>query len=129
MRTATSETLRSDPESIMARAQVLSRRQLRELEAELLAERKRLERFMDVDAYMDESLSDRDGGVTTLTDGGVGGGVQARTHTRYDAIVNALDRLAAGTYGTCLGCGRLIPYGRLIVMPEAPHCIACGSRP
>src|SRR5688500_14841627 len=102
----------------MARAQVLSRRQLRELEAELLSERKRLERLMDVDAYMDESLSNRDS-VTTLTD--VGAGVQARTHTRYDAIVHALDRLAAGTYGTCLGCGQPIPYGRLIVMPEAPH--------
>ena len=113
----------------MARAQALSRRQLRELEAELLSERKRLERIMDIDTYMDESLSNRDGGVTTMADIGVGGGVQARTHTRYDAIVHALDRLATGTYGTCLGCGRQIPYGRLIVMPEAPHCIACSSRP
>ncbi|HJU69063.1 MAG TPA: TraR/DksA C4-type zinc finger protein [Gemmatimonadaceae bacterium] len=112
----------------MARAQVLSRRQLRELEAELLSERKRLERFMDVDAYMDESLANGEGGATTLTEIGVEGGVQARTHTRYDAIVNALDRLAAGTYGTCMACDRPIPYGRLIVMPEAPHCIACSSR-
>ena len=113
----------------MARAQVLTPRQLRELEAELLSERKRLERFMDVDAYMDESLSSGEGGVTTLTEVGVGGDVQARTHTRYDAIVNALGRLAAGTYGTCVGCGRPIPYGRLIVMPEALHCIACSGRP
>jgi len=113
----------------MARAQVLPRRQLRELEAELLSERKRLERFMDVDEYMDESLSNGDGGVTTLTEIGVGGGVQARTHTRYDAIVNALHRLAAGTYGTCAGCRRPIPYGRLSVMPEALHCIACSLRP
>jgi RNA polymerase-binding transcription factor DksA len=113
----------------MARAQVLTHRQLRELKAELLSERKRLERFMDVDTYMDESLSDGDGGVTTLTEVGVGGVVQARTHTRYDAIVNALHRLEAGTYGTCMGCDRPIPYGRLIVMPEAPHCIACSSRP
>lgn len=113
----------------MARAQVLTRRQLRELEAELLSERKRLERFMDVDAYMDASLSNSDGGVTTLTDVAASGGVQARTHTRYDAIVNALDRLAAGTYGVCAGCQRPIPYGRLIVMPEAMHCITCSSRP
>ena len=113
----------------MARAQILTRRQLRELEAELLSERKRLERFMDVDAYMDESLSNSDGGVTTLAEIGMSGGVQARTHTRYDSIVNALDRLASGTYGTCGGCDRPIPYDRLIVMPEALHCVACSSRP
>lgn len=110
----------------MARAQILPRRQLRELEAELLSERRRLERFMDVDAYADESLSS--GGPATLAAVGVGGGVQTRTHARYDAIVNALDRLATGDYGTCVGCTHPIPYGRLIVMPEALHCITCGSR-
>ena len=114
----------------MARAQVLTRRQLREIEAELIGERTRLERSMDVDAYMDHSLSngDGDGDGTTLTDVAVSGGVQTRTHARYDAIVNALERLAAGTYGACMGCTRPIPYGRLIVMPEALHCIACNSR-
>lgn len=111
----------------MARAQVISRRQLRELKAELLSERRRLERSMDVDAYADDSLWNG-GGVTTLTASGADGGVQTRTNARYDAIVNALHRLATGNYGTCVGCDRPIPYGRLIVMPEALHCIACGSR-
>jgi RNA polymerase-binding transcription factor DksA len=113
----------------MAREHVLSRRQLQELEAELLSERKRLERSMDVDAYMDESLSNGDGGITTLTEAVAGGGVQIRTHARYDAIVNALDRLAKRTYGICTGCDRPIPYGRLIVMPEVLHCITCSARP
>jgi RNA polymerase-binding transcription factor DksA len=112
----------------MAREQTLSRRQRRELEAELLNERKRLERFMDVDSYMDESLSNGDGVLTTVIETGVSGGVQTRTHARYDAIVNALDRLATGSYGTCGGCSRPIPYGRLIVMPEALHCVACSAR-
>jgi RNA polymerase-binding transcription factor DksA len=111
----------------MAREKFLSQRQLRELEAELLSERKRLERSLEIDTYMDESLSS--GGITTLTDPGVGSGVQTRTHARYDAIVSALDRFAAGSYGRCAGCDRPIPYGRLIVMPEALHCIACSSRP
>ena len=112
----------------MARAQVLTRRQLREIEAELIAERTRLERAMDGDAYMDHSLSNGDGDGTTLTEVEASGGVQTRTHARYDAIVNALERLSAGTYGICVGCNRPIPYGRLIVMPEALHCIACNSR-
>jgi DnaK suppressor protein len=112
----------------MARAHILTRRQLRELEAELLSERRRLERFMDVDDYVDESLASSEGRVATLTEVGAAGDVQTRTHARYDAIVNALDRVAAGTYGACAGCDRPIPYGRLIVMPEALHCIACSSR-
>ena len=113
----------------MARAHALTRRQLHEIEAELISERTRLERSMDVDAYMDHSLSNGDGDGTTLTDVEASGGVQTRTHARYDAIVNALERLAAGAYGTCVGCNRPISYGRLIVMPEALHCIACSSRP
>lgn len=113
----------------MAHAHVLSRRQLRELEAELLSERRRLERSMDVDTYADDSLWNGSSGITTVSEVGAGSEIQTRTHARYDAIVNALDRLARGSYGTCVGCERLIPYGRLIVMPEALHCIACGSRP
>jgi DnaK suppressor protein len=111
----------------MARAQVLSRRQLRELKAELLSERRRLERSMDVDAYADESLWNAGGGVTTLTASGVDGGVQTRTNARYDAIVNALHRLATGNYGKCVGCDHPLPYGRLIVIPEALHCVTCSS--
>jgi DnaK suppressor protein len=112
----------------MARAQVLSRRQLRELKAELLSERRRLERSMDVDAYADESLWNGGGGVTTLAASGAEGGVQTRTNARYDALVNALHRLATGNYGKCVACDHPIPYGRLIVMPEALHCITCRSR-
>ena len=112
----------------MARAQVLSRRQLRELKAELLSERRRLERSMDVDVYADDSLWNGGGGVTILTASGAEGGVQTRTNARYDAIVNALHRLATGDYGKCVACGHPIPYGRLMVMPEALHCITCSSR-
>ena len=113
----------------MARTPVLPRRQLRELEAELLGERKRLERLMDVDVFMDQSLSGGAHGPTTVAEDGVNRGVQTRTHARYDAIVNALDRLAAGSYGTCVECDNPIPYGRLIVMPEALHCITCSAHP
>jgi RNA polymerase-binding transcription factor DksA len=113
---------------MMARAQVLSRRELRELKAELLSERRRLERSMDVDTYADESLWTAGGDVTTPPASGAGGGVQTRTNALYDAIVNALQRLETGDYGKCVACDRPIPYGRLLVMPEALHCITCGSR-
>lgn len=45
---------------------------------------------------------------------------------RYDVMTAALERLDAGTYGTCLECGTAIPYERLSVMPETDRCVACS---
>ncbi len=39
---------------------------------------------------------------------------------RIDEALQALD---AGTYGTCVVCGKEIPAGRLEVKPEAVRCI------
>jgi RNA polymerase-binding transcription factor DksA len=36
-------------------------------------------------------------------------------------------RLAAGTYGTCEGCGASIPAGRLEARPTARTCVACAA--
>jgi len=50
---------------------------------------------------------------------------QAREHlAEIDA---ALERLAAGTYGSCARCGRPIAPGRLQARPTARTCIACAS--
>ncbi|MBK6487860.1 MAG: TraR/DksA C4-type zinc finger protein [Gemmatimonadetes bacterium] len=32
-----------------------------------------------------------------------------------------------GRYGGCATCGGALPYGRLLVMPEARTCAACGA--
>lgn len=37
----------------------------------------------------------------------------------------ALDRMAAGTFGVCLGCAEGIPPARLRAYPEAAYCLAC----
>ncbi len=42
-------------------------------------------------------------------------------------IAAAEGRLADGTYGTCTGCGRQIPAGRLEARPVARTCVACAS--
>jgi RNA polymerase-binding transcription factor DksA len=34
-------------------------------------------------------------------------------------------RLANGTYGTCVACGREIEFERLIALPAAVRCLAC----
>jgi DnaK suppressor protein len=40
-----------------------------------------------------------------------------------DALVAALDRVAAGTYGVCEVCGRPIPAARLEARPAATRCV------
>lgn len=37
----------------------------------------------------------------------------------------ALDRMAAGRYGRCVGCGRQIPTDRLDVLPMTALCMSC----
>ena len=105
-----------------ARARPLTPSQLRQLEAELLAERARLERSMSV------PLADAapDGADAGDPDDELGAALRGRTAARHDAVRAAMQRLADGTYGRCADCGQGIPFGRLLVMPESERCLACG---
>ena len=40
-----------------------------------------------------------------------------------NAVVQALQRLQDGTYGTCVDCGKEIPAERLKAQPEAIRCV------
>ncbi len=40
-------------------------------------------------------------------------------------IDDALDRIEASTYGTCVECGKKVDLGRLDAVPWARHCIEC----
>jgi DnaK suppressor protein len=44
-------------------------------------------------------------------------------------IEAALERVGAGTYGTCEDCGRPIGEGRLEARPVARTCISCAGKP
>ena len=44
-----------------------------------------------------------------------------------DALQEALDRMAAGTYGACTDCGKHIALARLQATPEAARCIGCQT--
>lgn len=43
------------------------------------------------------------------------------------AVDDALDRLAAGSYGTCTECGEPVAEERLEALPAAALCIDCAS--
>ena len=51
----------------------------------------------------------------------------AQAEADVAALDTALERLDAGTYGTCVACGRSIPAERLAAHPTAEHCVACAQ--
>ena len=51
--------------------------------------------------------------------------LEAARRARED-LVRALDRVEAGTYGTCESCGGSIGAERLEARPGARTCIACA---
>lgn len=110
-----------------------TRRQLRELEADLRSELRRLERSLAAGASAEGSpagLAPPDAGrVRAPADAeeGVAIALGSRAQLRHAAIVGALARLEEGRYGRCASCGERIPFGRLQVMPETPYCMACGA--
>ncbi len=52
----------------------------------------------------------------------------ARMSGRLNEVLEALDRLAGGTYGICNVCRSPISFQRLEVIPETTTCISCGRR-
>lgn len=116
----------------MRTSSTLTNPQLRELEAELRREHTRLERALQATngahAGADELSSGTNGTYRPGSqDGAISVMLESRTQVRYDAVVAALDRLDTGTYGICAGCAKAIPFGRLLVMPEATYCVRCGG--
>ena len=47
---------------------------------------------------------------------------------RLQEMDEALDRIEAGTYGTCEECGEAIGLKRLEVRPVAKYCVPCLSK-
>jgi DnaK suppressor protein len=111
-------------------ARALSRAQTRDLERSLRAEQARLERSIaSSDGLQEAARSPTDGlRIPNLADGGLTAALQSRTLARREVVVDALRRLESGRYGLCVSCHEPIPYQRLMVMPEATHCVTCGFR-
>jgi DnaK suppressor protein len=51
-----------------------------------------------------------------------------RLTERLDRILDALNRLRDGSYGTCSECGEAIAPRRLRAIPEATMCVRCQER-
>lgn len=53
-------------------------------------------------------------------------GVHSSLQENERQIDLALEKLAAGTYGTCDECRRPIPAGRLRAVPQSTLCVDCA---
>lgn len=51
-----------------------------------------------------------------------------RTRAELHTLDAARERLATGTYGTCLRCGHPITAERLDALPATTTCIQCANR-
>jgi DnaK suppressor protein len=50
-----------------------------------------------------------------------------RSSQQLELVEAALARLEAGTFGTCLRCGKAIAPARLEALPWAAYCIECQA--
>lgn len=50
------------------------------------------------------------------------------TRTMLEQSIEALHRVEAGTYGTCISCGEAIGKARLQAFPRATMCLTCKQR-
>lgn len=117
-----------------ARDTQLTAEQLAELRTELERELARLERSMQGTreasrpAVLDQSAIGRLSRIDAIQNQQLTAGLHERELARHAQLLDALARFADGTYGRCLTCGRGIPYGRLLVFPEARTCAGCERR-
>lgn len=113
----------------------LSSSQLTELRAELERELVRLRRSMASTAVaarpveLDQTAVGRVSRADALQNQQLSADLHSREQARLSLLTDAIERMDRGEYGACQRCGAAIPFGRLVVLPEARTCAACSDRP
>ncbi|TDD92213.1 conjugal transfer protein TraR [Actinomadura darangshiensis] len=90
-------------------------------------------------ADLDRSIAILRGESPERDDSAADAGAVLTAHDRVEAALDslerhrggvaaALERIAAGAYGRCVGCGAPVPEGRLEVRPDAARCLPCQTR-
>lgn len=93
----------------------------------------------EINRKMAEGRDERVGfDASTSTDGGDGAQIDAQASVRQAEIERdlaevrdigaALERITAGSYGTCIDCDAAIEPSRLIAWPTAKRCTGCQGK-
>jgi RNA polymerase-binding transcription factor DksA len=70
-------------------------------------------------------IGSRDEEADETEESGIAHAEQIALKGRLHAVLDALERVKAGTYGTCLKCGGPISMEVLDAAPESLYCSAC----
>ncbi len=68
-------------------------------------------------------------GATIGFERALAAGLLERARSSLIEIDGAIDALAHGTYGTCVGCGETMPPARLDALPATRRCLSCAADP
>ncbi len=74
-----------------------------------------------------EEVSDTKDAAAQATSADVLSAQRQRDANELAGVEAALQRLDAGSYGDCAGCGEPIPLARLWAQPAALRCAACQA--
>ena len=101
------------------------RRKLLKWRSELLQESEETLQSLQEGGLQEADIADR---ASLETDRSL----ELRTRDRERKLISkidaALERIATGTYGSCVHCGAGIPEERLELRPYAGACVACTDR-
>jgi len=114
----------------------LDKKTLEELKAKLLAEKIRIEGELGViakplagegsyETTFNEIGTDEDENASEVEEYADNLALENTLQKQLKEITEALDRMAAGTYGKCENCGQEIDVDRLRAYPAARTCITC----
>jgi DnaK suppressor protein len=106
--------------------------QIEQLREELQRTLTRLERSMAAKGNgrpgeIDQSAVGRLSRIEALQNAGLTQNLHERERAQLEAVVDALRRLEAGSYGLCTVCQATVQFERLLVFPETRTCAHCGS--
>lgn len=110
-----------DPSSLIAAERLLALRRIADLERTWngIVEAQALTSHDDEHDPEGATIAFERASVQGLLDG---------ARREVEALDRAAERVTAGTYGTCAGCGRPIAAERLEALVATPTCIACAGR-
>jgi RNA polymerase-binding transcription factor DksA len=70
-------------------------------------------------------MGNRDEEADETEESGIAHAEQIALKGRLHAVLDALDRIKAGTYGTCVKCHAVIGEDVLTAAPESLYCAGC----
>jgi RNA polymerase-binding transcription factor DksA len=105
-----------------------ARKRLDEMRAELERSISVLKGEQEQDDLASEYPQDPADAGANLSESERSEAVLAAANTQHAQVLDALQRVELGTYGTCVDCAAAVPEGRLEARPEAARCVSCQGK-